>query len=254
MPSSEPLFRVVIFADCHLPVEPAHPDFEAFLSTFSHLSEQTETIVLLGDVFRIWAAVPVFDHENGRRLLEAIRSVSQNCRTVMVEGNWDFYIRKAFADYFYEISEDAVGLESAGERLVFVHGHMDHLFSDRLLMWVLKSRLARLFFKTKLFSGLACKLNRKFQEGEFSKAVTPDELMRVADRLTKRFPDADRIVIGHFHADWQHGKVTVVPDYHSTQAFLGLSDKAALYRFDHERIVPVNSEGSLPLSGQNTEY
>ncbi len=240
MPSTDPSFRVAIFADCHLSVEPGHPDFERFLHTFTEVAKQTETIVLLGDVFQVWAAVPVFDHENGYRLLSLVKSLSGNCRTIMVEGNWDFYIEKTYSSYFDAISEDAVAIESSGERLIFVHGHMDHLFSDRLLMGILKSRIARFLFKAKMFSGLARKLNRKFQEGELSKQVRQDELLAVANRLAGRFPDSDRIFVGHFHTAWQYGNVTIIPDYHSTGAFLGLSDNPALYRFDHDQIVPAS--------------
>ncbi|NOY21956.1 MAG: hypothetical protein GXO70_00385 [Acidobacteria bacterium] len=253
MPSTESLFRVVIFADCHLPVTLGHPEFEAFLHTFEQVAKQTETIVLLGDVFRVWAAVPVFDHENGYVLLETIRSVSDNCRVIMVEGNWDFYIKKAYFDAFDRVSEDAVVIESEGERLVFVHGHMDHLFSDRLLMRLLKSRLVCTLFRWKRFFGLARKLNRKFQEGGLSKTVQPDELIKVADRLTKRFPGSDRIFVGHFHQSWQKGIVTGIPDYHSTRSFLGLSNEPALYRIDSGRVVPVYSDVFPPLSGQDTK-
>ncbi len=250
MPSIEPEFRVAIFADCHLPLESGHSDFETFLHTFEQVAKQAETIVLLGDVFQVWAAVPVFDHENGRKLLELIESLSGSCRTIMVEGNWDFYIRKSFFAYF-----DAVEIDSRGEHLVFVHGHMDHLFSDRLLMWVLKSRLTCALFKTKLFSSLARKLNRKFKEGEFSKQVQPNELLKVADRLIKRFPGSDRIFAGHFHTFFQHGAVTVLPDYHSTKTFLALSDKPALYRFDRGKFQPIEiPEIPSSLFSQNTGH
>jgi len=240
MPSTDPRFRAAIFADCHLSVKPGHSDFERFLHTFTEVAKQTETIVLLGDVFQAWAAVPAFDHENGHRLLSLVKSLSGNCRTIMVEGNWDFYIEKTYSSYFDAISEDAVRIESGGERLVFVHGHMDHLFSDRLLMGILKSRIARFLFKTKMFSGLARKLNRKFQEGELSKSVQPEEFLMVASRLKKRFPEADHIFAGHFHTTWQYDNVTIIPDYHSTRAFLGLSGNPALYRFDHDQIVPAS--------------
>ncbi len=251
MPSTEPAFRVVIFADCHLPVESGHPDFEVFLHTFKQVAKQTEIIVLLGDVFQVWAAVPVFDHENGHVLLKAIQSVPDNCQVIMVEGNWDFYIKDHYSEYFDEISEDAISLESREEQLVFVHGHMDHLFLDRLLTKILKSKPARWFFRRKQFSGLARKLNRKFQEGELSKQVRPGELLAVARRLARHFPNSDHIFIGHFHTSWHHGNVTVVPDYHSTRSFLCLSDKPAIYRFENNEISPVNSDGSL--SDQNTE-
>lgn len=240
MPSTDPAFRVAIFADCHLPVEPGHPDFERFRHTFMEVARQTETIVLLGDVFQVWAAVPVFDHENGRALLETVKALSGSCQTIMVEGNWDFYIEKTYSETFDKVSEDAVSIESNGERIVFVHGHMDNLFWDRLLMKMLKSRLARALFQSKTFSVLARKLNKKFQEGALSKQIRPDELLTVAQRLIKRFLGSDRIFVGHFHTFWQHGNVTVIPDYHSTHSFLGLSDKPALYRFEHDRISPVN--------------
>jgi len=240
VPYTDSRFRVAIFADCHLPVKPGHSDFETFLKIFKTVAQQTETIVLMGDIFQIWAAVPVFNHENGHRLLNTVESLSGKCRTLMVEGNWDFYIKKAYSHYFDEISEDAIEIESGGEHLVFVHGHMDYLFSDRLLMGLLKSTIARTIFRWKRLSGLAQKLNRKFQEGEFSKQVQPDELIRVAERLTKRFPDSDRIFVGHFHQSWQQGLVTGIPDYHSTGAFLGLTDQPRLYCFDHDRIIPAS--------------
>jgi len=253
VPSTDPKFRVVIFADCHLPVTSGHPDFTSFLHTLKEVAKQTKTIVLLGDVFRVWAAIPVFDHENGHALLEAVKSLSEKCRTIMVEGNWDFYIERAYFDCFDEISEDAIEIESGGEHCVFVHGHMDHLFSDRLLMRLLKSSLARALFQWKRFSGLARKLIRIFQEGELSKQVRQDELIKVAGRLGKRFPGSDRIFVGHFHQFWQHGRVIGIPDYHGTHSFLGLSEKPALYRFNDDRISLVNSDRPLTIFDQHSE-
>jgi len=243
VPSIEPRFRIVIFADCHLPVETNHPDFTAFLQNFKQAAKETEVLVLLGDVFRVWAAIPAFDHENGQTLLKTVSSLSGKCRVIMVEGNWDFYIRKTYAEYFDEISEDAVEIKSHGERIVFVHGHMDHLFSDRMLMRILKSRPAYAMFKTKLFSGLARGLNRKFKEGEFSKTVQPEELPAVTRKLSRRFPNSDRIFSGHFHTSFQNGIVTIIPDYRSTGTFLCVSDSISLCRFHNGQIVPDNFTG-----------
>ncbi len=240
MPSIDPRFRIAIFADCHLPVEPDHPDFVTFLQNLKQAANRAETVVLLGDIFQVWAAIPVFDHKNGQELLKTIKSLSEKCKTVMVEGNWDFYIRKTYAAYFDEISEDAVEINLHGKRIVFVHGHMDHLFSDRLLMRILKSRPAHTLFKTKLFSGLARKLNRKFKEGEFSKPVQPEELLTVARRLIRRFPGSDHIFSGHFHTAFQHGNVTIIPDYRSTGAFLCVGDSISLCRFHKGQIIPHN--------------
>ncbi len=242
VPFFDAVFRVAVFADCHLPVESGHPAFEGFLRDFELVAAQSERVVFLGDVFRVWAAVPGFDHENGRRLLDRIRSVSEGCRVLMVEGNWDFFIRRGFSDFFDEVSEDALALTFGGERLVFVHGHLDHLFSDRLFIRCLKSGVCYHLFRRKWFAaGPGRKLNRVFQDGELSKAVSQGELLAVAKRLERRFPRADRIVAGHFHRSFSAGKVVFVPDYFSTGMFLGFSDDDSfIYRVENNQVVPVD--------------
>ena len=239
MPSTDPRFDFSIFADCHLPIDAGNPEFLSFVDTFKHVASQSRTVVLLGDLFRIWTGTPGFDHANGRLMLKTVEEVSSMSAVVFVEGNWDFYVRRVFGKTFQKVSEHALELQSdRWPSIVVTHGHLNHSFVDRLLIGLLKSTCAFHLFKTPPFRRLAYRLNRTFEGGEFSKSVPKAELASVAEKLSARYPHARHIFCGHFHVPYRLKNVTIIPDYYATHTFLGIDDDIALYRVNETGIEP----------------
>jgi len=238
MPSTDTRLQLAVLADCHLPIDTDHPDFDAFLQQLEHLHRQADTVVLLGDIFQVWAPGTVFDHTNGRRLLDAIRSAPG--RTILLEGNWDFFLEHRLARSV-EAHETDTSLTIRHKRIALAHGHLHTGWKDRLWMGLLKSAPARWLFSTRAVgTTLARKLNRMFARGAFSKSLPDGALRAMGERLSRHFPDADWIVCGHVHRPVRMGRVMALPDWYETGAFLGWPDglEPGLYRVTDGRLTP----------------
>lgn len=240
MDSTEKQLQVAVITDAHLPVESGHPDMAQFLIMLEAVSAVSTHVILLGDLFRVWAVVPPFDHENGRLLLEAVQRIGRD-RFSFVEGNWDFYVDRAFPDSFARISRHGLELRLDNHTFRFVHGHLHTGWKDRLWMGLLKSGIAYRLFKTGWFRGLLFRLNRSFQTGMYSEILDDHRLAELCTTLEAHFPSADRIICGHAHRMFSGGKVTILPDYHSTGLVWGYDDRDRYFRYAGDRMAEVPS-------------
>lgn len=237
MPSIEPVSSVAILSDCHVSIESGSPDFIRLCNTMSMLLDHVEHVVLLGDVFQVWTAVPPFDHDNGRALLNLIDRKGPG-RVSLVEGNWDFYLASRYAHHFAHCSERSIVLDVQGRKTAFVHGHQFTGFQDGLLVRILKWPPVRWMFRHGWLNGAAKRLNRSFQDGAYSVKMAPEMLSAVCKHLTRAFSRADRIFCGHFHTAVQCDRIRILPDHHRTGAFWMSAPTAGLYRMENGNPVP----------------
>ena len=244
MPSNEFPLSLAVIADCHLPIETDHPVFRRFLDELATIHGAADIVVLLGDVFQVWAPGTVFDHENGKTLVARIQDLPR--RTVLVEGNWDFFLEKRLSGVV-EAHETVLHLTLADTlQVALTHGHMDTGWKDRVWMHLLKSAPSRRWFSTRTVGAwLGRKLNDTFMTGEFSKSLSDDALIRMFRRLARRFPSTHRIICGHVHRAVRWDPVVSAPDYYSTHAFLGLDRNGTpgLYRIQDDAVTQTPSPG-----------
>ncbi len=239
MQSTEQIFSIAVLSDCHVSIEPGDPSFHAFLETISNLLDRVEHVVLLGDIFQVWSAAPPFDHANGRALLRLIDEHGAG-RVSLVEGNWDFYLTRAFGGHFARCSEREIQMELKGGRTVFVHGHQFTGFRDGLLVRILKWAPVRWLFCRGWLKGAAGWLNGSFQEGAFSVKMTPTAMPAICNRLLKAYEGADRVFCGHFHRAFTCGRIQGLPDYYSTGTFWLSTPEEGLYRLKDGKPVPAH--------------
>ena len=241
MPSTDFRLDLAVFSDCHLPIQNGHPDVDRFFQVLRGASDVSNHVVLLGDVFQVWAGIPPFDHGNGHRLLDLLEELGTD-RFSLVEGNWDFYIQRVFGDRFARVTPVGFQMELGGRIIRFAHGHLHTGWKDRLWMGCLKSAMAYHLFKTGWFNGFLSSLNRRFQAGMYSEVLTQGRLENMCQRLEQQYGDADRIICGHAHRLFQHGRVTVLPDYHSTGLFWGFDGEDHYFQLLQDGIAPVGQE------------
>ncbi len=229
MPSTETVVSVGVITDSHVSVDPGHPEFVTFLDTVTRLLDYVEHLVLLGDVFQVWAAAPPFDHTNGRALLKLIDERGPG-RVSLVEGNWDFYLKQTYGDHFARCSERAIQLDVNGCQTTFVHGHQFTGIRDGLLVRILKWAPVHYLFRHGWLKGAAGRLNRSFQDGAYSVKLRLDELPAIGGRMLKSFSRSDRIFCGHFHRAFTCDRICGLPDYYSTGTFWMSAPAEGLYR------------------------
>lgn len=227
-------YKFSVLSDLHLSVSEDSLEFAEFLTKLEELSKKTEKIILLGDIFTIWSGISPFNHENGKKLLKKIEDLSTNCEFYFLEGNYDFYICKKNKQTFYKCSENYIKLQINGREFIFTHGHLYTSFKDKLFMDILKSNIVRFLLEHKLIRPMVLKMQKQFENGSLSKKFKDKDLNAFTKKLMKRFKE-ENIICGHFHTSYKNDRVTIAPDYLSTNQSLSF-DGESLNLIDMDNI------------------
>lgn len=193
-------------ADAHLSEgDGALPVFLEWLRSFEEA--QVPTLVLLGDLFRVWIGLPSAQTPEQEKVLGCLGSLALKGRSVVyLAGN---------RDYFAEVSGRRAGLSvldswdlevPGGSKMRFEHGHLVNSSDKRYLRWhsLTRSFPAKAAFRalpSVWQKGLARKLEERLSgTNVMYKNYEPAlELERWASRLKSEGVNA--AVLGHFHVD-----------------------------------------------------
>lgn len=195
---------VAVIADAHLggPGGAAEPLVEQLDSL---AAPRCERLLLLGDLFHVWVALPSFETSEVRKVTEALDRVrSRGIRVDYVEGNRDFFVVGSRYEPHFDFVGNEVAFQTGGKRFLAVHGDgldkRDYQYRfwrflsknpiSRLAARVLPSALARWFvYGTE--SRLA-KTNFKHKIEVPEQAITTYGDRRLAEGY-------DVLLLGHFH-------------------------------------------------------
>ena len=97
--------RWLMIADAHLSCIGPEDEFFRMLDSVSRLPGDIG-IIFLGDIFDLWIALPGYENDDHRRVLEWCRREKANREVVFLEGNHEIYVAKKYADYFTFAGED----------------------------------------------------------------------------------------------------------------------------------------------------
>ena len=94
-----------IVTDCHLDFDQA--PFEEFIEMLERLP-QAQVLICLGDLFKVWLAMPKFWTDAHRRVMDAFRMHRERgSKVVFVAGNRkgekDNFVQKQFNQYFIKV-------------------------------------------------------------------------------------------------------------------------------------------------------
>jgi UDP-2,3-diacylglucosamine pyrophosphatase LpxH len=238
-------------ADAHLSEgDRALPAFLEWLKNFEEA--QVPTLVLLGDLFRVWIGLPSAQTADQEKVLERLGSLaSKGRRIVYLAGN---------RDYFAEVAGSRAGLsvldswdfEAPSEpRVRFEHGHLVNSSDKRYLRWhsLTRSFPAKAAFRA-LPSAWQKGLARKLEERLSGTNVTYKnyepalELERWASRLKSEGVNA--AVLGHFHVDAVKEicglPVRFVPQFREEGLHLRIATGGA------QSLVPFSPSAARPLA------
>lgn len=240
---ANPQGQLAIVSDCHLGMKQAPVD--GFISMLEAL-KNTQMLVILGDLFKIWLAHPKFWNRDQQRVMRALEQLRQTgCQVVFVIGNREVIFPRQYTDYWKKrypfdlLVYDALELQWGGIRLGFTHGDLLNPHDANYLKFraVARGRGFELFFKLfppavsqKIAEALENRLASTNQEYKvhFPEAQVWQFAEQVSDKYHHYF-------CGHFHLDWQrqfeNGSLfQVVPDWLEQKVVLSLDAQGGLER------------------------
>lgn len=235
-----------LIADSHLGDERA-PVGE-FFDMLKGLPE-ARMVVFLGDLFRVWLALPHFWDSQVREILagfEALRA--EGTTIVFVVGNREFFLpppdrpRKKVLPFDHVVPGACV-LNWGGRRFGLTHGDIVNRQDHRHLKWrrFSRSRGFELLFRamsSRMARATAAWLERTMAHTNRDIKVTYP-LGEIEAFGAAVLGDLDGFFLGHFHRDetiavaGKRGALRIVPDWHSRKALLRIAPDGSVTRLQY---------------------
>ena len=232
---------VYLVADAH--VGDAQAPTEAFLAMLERL-EAPSVLVLMGDLFQVWLALPRFWDTPVRAVLEGLaRARARGIQVVFVVGNREFFLPVDAATAQRRglpldvVIPDMGILEWGGRRLALTHGDVVNRADRGYLRWRAAARspwMERVFALVpgSLALRFARRTEQKLMEGinPYKLHLPEEELRAFAAQTLVEHAGA---YVGHFHRDLSYtapgasGRLRIVPDWLGTRTVLRLSPEGA---------------------------
>jgi UDP-2,3-diacylglucosamine hydrolase len=197
---------LVFVSDSHLEAEDAA--LAAFLRFLEARARDTATLYLVGDIFNIWLGAEAFTMDHQRPVIAALEALrGEGVRTVMVEGNREFFLERLYEGRCFDRVEPLASEESFGGRRIHV-SHGDLLNTDdrpyRVWRRLSKSRPVWWAFRSlpsPVAVGLANRLESRMRGMNLRhKRSFPEEHLREHGRRLAE-EGFDAAVLGHLHVE-----------------------------------------------------
>ncbi len=253
----EPSGSLYIVSDSHLDRYNAPP--EEFVAMLDALPD-AEVVVCLGDLFKVWLALPRFWSKLNREVMIGFWRLKEcGATNVFVVGNREVLVPRDHRPErqelpFHHIAPDELAIEWGNWKLGFLHGDTVNSQDKQYLRWrrLCRSAPFRWFFRS-LPKALAVKIADRVEETlnhsnqEFKIAFPEAEVKHFAAKALAQY---DAYFLGHFHRDdtirveGYPGFLRVVPDWLGTRSVLRLSGTGQLETlvFHEGKLSPVATE------------
>ncbi|MCH8884437.1 MAG: UDP-2,3-diacylglucosamine diphosphatase [SAR324 cluster bacterium] len=238
---------VYLIADAHLGDARAAP--EPFLAMLGQLPE-ARAIVFLGDLFKVWLALPKYWNSDVRAVIEGFRRLREaGSEIVFVVGNREYFLPKNPDTAarrglpFDRIIHEAAVMEWAGRRLGLTHGDLVNREDSQYLKW---RRFSRGWPMEAAFRALPGAVARRIASRLERSLANPNQESKLSYPLHglqafagEAMQGLDGYFIGHFHRDEEirpAGSVAedggavlrILPDWFSTRRVLRLDEKGGM--------------------------
>jgi UDP-2,3-diacylglucosamine pyrophosphatase LpxH len=232
-----------IIADSHL--GDARAPVGEFFAMLKALPE-ARLVVFLGDLFRVWLALPKFWDAQVRSILEGFAALrAAGVPILFVVGNREFFLPAEqsggrVALPFDHIVHGACVLEWGAHRYGLTHGDIINREDRQHLKWRRISRSRGFEWVFRLMPGgmaraVASWLERKMANTNREIKVTYP-LGEIEAFAGSVLGDLDGFFVGHFHRDEtvpvpdKRGALRIVPDWHSRKALLRVAPNGSITR------------------------
>lgn len=237
---------VYLIADSHL------GDVLAPTGQFFQMLESlpnARMVVFLGDLFKVWLAVPKYWDRHMREILAGFENLrAAGVSILFVAGNREFLLPRGPEETarqqlpFDHIIHGACTLRWGSRRWGMTHGDVVNRKDRRHLKWrrIAHSRWFETIFRLmpgRLARSIAHRLERAMAHTNMDiKVQYPiGEIQAFAQAV---MGDLDGFFVGHFHRDEVislprgKGKLRIVPDWHSRKIVLRLEQSGKVTRLD----------------------
>lgn len=199
--------RTVFVADAHLRAPDDH-NYRLLLEFFDGLKGNTDTLVILGDLFEFWIGYRELPFPQYRPVLDKLEELRRaGIRLIYFEGNHDFHMGPLFTESLQAtVHPGPATMTLGGEHVFLCHGdEMNHRdYGYRLLRFVLHSRLVRLLtavVPARVASAIAERMGRRSRRRHGHRRLRWDYRAIMRQFAAARFADGfSAVVTGHFHA------------------------------------------------------
>ncbi|MDH3744220.1 MAG: metallophosphoesterase family protein [Acidobacteriota bacterium] len=195
---------VAVIADAHLggPGGAAGPLVEQLDSL---AVPRCERLLLLGDLFHVWVALPSFETSEVRQVAEALDRVrAKGIHVDYVEGNRDFFVVGSRYESHFDFVGNEVAFKTGDKRFLAVHGDgLDNLdYQYRFWRFLSKNRMSRLAARA-----LPAVLARWFVYGTESRLARTNfkHKTEIPEQAITTYGDRrlaeghEVLLLGHFH-------------------------------------------------------
>ena len=233
---------VYFITDAHLGDAQSPP--EPFLKMLAQLPD-AETVVFMGDLFKVWLALPKFRTAAVHEVLAGFQGLREaGAKILFVMGNREFLLPRdpesaaGRALPFDHVIPGMCILHWAGHRYGLTHGDIINRRDRSYLRWRGLSRRKSVELAFRAMPGvlarwIAYKLEAALAKRnlEFKIALPQDELEAFAEAMAA---DLDGFLVGHFHRDQSFGGggrrefLRIVPDWMSRKTVLRMDDSGRL--------------------------
>jgi len=233
----EPEGLLYVIADSHL--DDSLATGEDFIEMLSAL-EDPHTIVLLGDLFKIWLAPKKFWTKLHHLIMSSLQHLRDNgCNIVFIAGNREMLLPRKLNDHwknivpFSHFSYCDWYLNWGNQRYGFIHGDTINYNDTKYLLW--KSFTHNIIFET-LFKSIPSSLARwiagRVEEilsetnKEYKVFFPEKEIQEFAESVLS---GVDKYFVGHFHVDREirvkgcSSVLRIVPDWLSHRKVLKIN-------------------------------
>lgn len=218
---------MIIVTDAH--VSKARNNHRDFFKMLAAIEETDHDLILLGDIFDLWIALPRYEGDIHRDFTDWCQEQKNERNIGFVEGNHEFYLASQKAYAFTWCSNKAWWQDADGT--IFAHGDQVNRKDKQYLAFkkLLKNNLTQIILRG-LPAGptFADSVKRRLKKtnNKFRMRIPWDEIKFFADR---RFAEGgETIFVGHFHQEYcyrspESKKLYALPDWLGT-------GKVTLYR------------------------
>ena len=274
MINSAPLLEVepaggyaYLVADSHL--GDARAPVEEFVDMLDHLPE-ARLVVFLGDLFKVWLALPKFWERQAHALLAGFERLrSRGVPVWFVVGNREYFlprhssVARSRGLPFDRIIHEAAVMGWGGRRYGLTHGDLVNREDSQYLKWRRFSR-SRPF--EALFRALPGPLARRVAAGIERSLANTNQEVKISFPLgeleafaAQAMAGLDGFFIGHFHRDQTFAApggraiLRIVPDWFSTRQLLRLDEGGGMeiLRYGGGGLYPANQGGQQGAGRKN---
>ena len=242
---------VYLIADSHLGDQ--RSPAEAFLAMLERLPDAS-LVVFMGDLFKVWLALPKFWDAQARALLAGFERLRASGVPIwFVVGNREYFLPKNLETAarrglpFDQIVHEAAVMEWAGRRYGLTHGDLVNREDSQYLKW---RRLSRGWPMEAAFRALPGAVARRIASGLERSLSNTNQQIKISYPLhelqafaAEAMDGLDGYFIGHFHRDEEirpPGSVEgdggpvlrIAPDWFSTRKVLRLDREGGVETLD----------------------